>query len=75
MEKHNRSLLLEIDDVVVNLKHDLKAVECIAQLADFGVPAQKTISLELLVPLLDNITRNMSKNLEVISVLVNDNIR
>lgn len=74
MEKHNRSLLLEIDDVVVNLKHDLKAVECIAQLADFGVPAQKTISLELLVPLLDNISRNLNKNIETISILINDNM-
>lgn len=75
MEKNNRNLLLEIDDVVVNLKYDLKAFECITELADCGVPAKRTVSLELLVPLLDNITRNMSKNLEVISVLVNDNIR
>lgn len=74
MEKNNRNLLLEIDDVVVNLKHDLKAVECIAQLADFGVPAQKTISLELLVPLLDNISRNLNKNIETISILINDNM-
>lgn len=72
MEKNNRNLLLEIDYVVINLKNNLKSFECIAQLADFGVPAQRTISLELLVPLLDNITRDMHKNIEVISVLVND---
>lgn len=74
MDKYNRSLLLEIDDVVVNLKNDLKAFECITELADCGVTAKRTVSLELLVPLLDNITRNMSKNIEVISVLVNDNM-
>lgn len=60
--------------MVINLKNNLKAFECIAQLADFGVPAQRTISLELLVPLLDHIARDMHKNIKVTFVLINDNI-
>ena len=70
-----KQILSDIQDVMIDLRNDIKSLECIADLGDSAANQDRNIKLSLLIPLLDNLTKKCNQDLNKISHIINNNLQ
>lgn len=75
MDNATKDVLNDIQDVMIELKNDIKSLECLADLGDSGATQDRNIKLSLLIPLLDNLTKKCNQDLNKISNIINNNLQ
>lgn len=73
MTNFTKTILSDIQDVVTELKNDIKSLECIADLGDVGAIHDQRIKLSLLIPLIDNLTQKCNHDLNKITEIIQNN--
>ena len=73
MTNFTKTILLDIQDIVTELKNDIKSLECLTDLGDAGAAHDRNIKLSLLIPLLDNLTQKCNNDLNKITEIIQNN--
>lgn len=56
MNNTTNHIILDIQDIVTELKNDIKSLECLADIGTSGAAYDRTIKLSLFIPPLENLT-------------------